>query len=133
MKTGVKIIAFRFTKKGEIVIELQTGAEERIAEFAAKVQTALGKKAEVRRRQRKMMLSILGIEASATVNEITMATGVESEAKVLNLSTMGRGCQTARMQVPISEAVELLKKEEIVIGWSHRRVRSLKKKENHAR
>lgn len=60
-----------------------------VAEFAAKVQAALGPNGAVRQLQRKTVLFILGTEASVTAKKSEIITRAESEAKVLKLSRPG--------------------------------------------
>lgn len=69
------------------------------------MQTVLGEIEEVHPSQRKKVPYIywMGMEATANLGGIQMATGVESKAEVLNPSA-------------ISVAIELLKRRKMVIG-----------------
>ena len=78
---------------------------------------------------RKTSILVLNIYASASEEEIRTAVGREDEVKVLNLQKMGRGCQMARIQVPIPTALQLVQAGSIQIGWSNCKVRSLEKKD----
>ena len=117
----------RFTKKGEMILEIR-GEDEKISAFARQLQQALAEEAEIRQPQRNTMLLFLDLEATATKAEIANAVG-GGDVKVMRLEDMGRGLKKAVVMVPIVAALEVLKKKSVQIGWSWCRVRLLEREQ----
>jgi len=119
----------RFTKKGEMILEIR-GEDEKISTFASQLQQALAEEAEVRQPKRTTMLLLLDLEATTTKAEIANAVG-GGDVKITRLEDMGRGLKKAVVMVPIVAALEVLKKKSVQIGWSWCRVRSLEREQNN--
>ena len=123
---GVTVQRSRYTKQGEMLLEVKADDKVKINTFTERLKAVLINDVSVRRPVRTTTLLVLDIEESATIEEIAGALGPEG-VRVYGLTTMGRGCQKAKAVVAIDTALHLLKEGRIPIGWSMCRVRSLEK------
>ena len=125
----LQVAKVRSTKKGELLLELRglSGKDGDVQGFAKRLREALVDDADVKVPQRHTTLIILDIEESASVEDISSATGAVGR---VTTQKMRGGGQLAKVQVPIERGLQILRGEPLTIGWSRCRVRSLEKQNN---
>lgn len=122
-EVGVLVLKTRYTRKGEMLLELKEEKEGGIDAFTQRLQQIIGEKAGIRKPERLTTVLLLDLDPSSTNEEIEEATGGRIKAP-LQIMGGGRG-QSAKIELPISRALDLAKMGKIRIGWSVCRVRSL--------
>jgi len=127
-EVGVEVVKVRYTRSGEMLLELRQKKEGGVGTFAEKLKVAVGEMAEVRKPERTTTILLLDVDPACTEEEV----GAACKGKVRSLQQSARGTTMARVDVPIEAAVRMLENGSIRIGWSTCRVRSLETRQQRA-
>lgn len=125
---GKHVRKIRRTQQGELLLEVEGKASENVPKFKSDLEASLKEMASVRRGAQRVALSCCGLHEATTADDLHSCLVTQFQGILLSiedirgLRRMRDGTQIATVLMNAKDAITVLEKGMVTVGWSRCRI-----------